>query len=275
MSSEVKAFYDDYGIKEWNRLDENAYSRINYLLHMHFIKEHLEPGMKVLDAGCGTGRFSIEFAKLGCDVTLFDISEEQLRIATSKIDEANVKNNIDGIIQGDLNEKMKFPDEHFDVVVCYGAPLSYILEKRDDVIKEFNRILKPSGKLFVSVNNKWGIFKMLIGRQMTDFFSDPDYWYIDQVIESGDLPIHEKVDHPPRHFFEAMELRALLDNNGFSAVKLGGSPCISCGHQANLEEISKNKEALKTIINIELETYTKDTMVDNGEFLLAMGRKST
>lgn len=273
MSSEVKAFYDDYGIKEWNRLDENAYSRINYLLHMHFIKEHLESGMKVLDAGCGTGRFSIEFAKLGCDVTLFDISEEQLRIAKIKIDESNVKNNIAGIIQGDLNEKMKFPDDHFDVVVCYGAPLSYILEKRDEVIKEFNRILKPSGKLFVSVNNKWGIFKMLIGRQMTDFFSDPDYWYIDQVIESGDLPRHEKVDHPPRHFFEAMELRTLLDNNGFSDVKLGGSPCISCGHQANLEEISKNNEALKTIIDIELETYTKDTMVDNGEFLLAMGRK--
>lgn len=275
MSSEVKSFYDDYGIKEWNRLDENAYSRINYLLHMHFIKEHLASGMKVLDAGCGTGRFSIEFAKLDCDVTLFDISDEQLRIANSKIEEANVKKNIDSIIQGDLNEKMKFPDEHFDVVVCYGAPLSYILEKRDDVIKEFNRILKPSGKLFVSVNNKWGVFKMLIGRQMTAFFSDPDYWYIDQVIESGDLPRHEKVDHPARHFFEAKELRTLLDNNGFSTVKLGGSPCISCGHQANLEEISENNEALKTIINIELETYTKDTMVDNGEFLLAMGRKST
>lgn len=85
MSSEVKAFYDDYGIKEWNRLDENAYSRINYLLHMHFIKGHLTPGMKVLDAGCGTGRFSIEFAKLGCKVTrlTFQKSSSGLRIAKS------------------------------------------------------------------------------------------------------------------------------------------------------------------------------------------------
>ena len=41
----------------------------------------------------------------------------------------------------------------------------------------------------------------------------------------------------------------------------------------NIEEISKNDEALKTIINIELASYTKDTMVDNGEFLLAMGEK--
>lgn len=273
MSSDVKAFYDEYGIREWDRLEENAYSRINYLLHMHFIKEHLKPGMKVLDAGCGAGRFSIEFAKLDCHVTLFDISEAQLKIANDKIEEANVKSNIEEMIQGDLNEKTKFPDNHFDVVVCYGAPLSYILEGREDVIKEFNRILKPQGRLFVSVNNKWGILKMLIGRQMTDFFSNPEYWYINEVIETGDLPKHEKVNHPPRHFFEAKELSALLTNNGFNSVKLGGSPCVSCGNQSNLEEISKDPTALKTIIGIELEAYTKETMVDNGEFLLAMGCK--
>jgi len=273
MNNEVKAFFDEYGMKEWNRLDENAYSRINYLLHMHFIKEHLKPGMKILDAGCGTGRFSIDFAQLGCQVTLLDISEEQLRIAKDKIDEAKVNHNIEGIFCSNLSEGTEFPDNYFDVVVCYGAPLSYILERRDDVMKEFNRILKVKGNLFVSVNNKWGILKMLIGRQMTDFFSEPDYWFIDQVIKTGDLPKHEKVNHPARHFFEAEELRHLFENNGFDNLKLGGSPCISCGNQANIEELSKNDEALKTIINIELASYTKETMVDNGEFLLAMGEK--
>ena len=273
MNTEVKIFFDEYGIKEWNRLEENAYSRINYLLHMHFIKEYLKPDMKILDAGCGTGRFSIDFAKLDCKVTLLDISQEQLKIAKEKIDEAEVGHNIEGVYHADLAEKTNFADNQFDVIVCYGAPLSYILEKRDDVIKEFNRILKPKGKLFVSVNNKWGIFKMLIGRQMTDFFSDPEYWFIDQVIESGDLPKHEKVNHPARHFFEAKELKDLFVNNGFAPIKFGGSPCISCGNQMNIEEISKNNEALKTIINIELASYTKDTMVDNGEFLLAMGEK--
>jgi ubiquinone/menaquinone biosynthesis C-methylase UbiE len=273
MDHEVKSFYDEYGIKEWNRLEENAYSRINYLLHMHFIKDHLKPGMNVLDAGCGSGRFSIEFAQMGCKVTLLDISNEQLRIAKEKIAEAEVNHNIEGILQADLNEKLNFDDALFDVIVCYGAPLSYILERRDEVIKEFHRLLKPNGKLFVSVNNKWGILKMLIGRQMTDFFSDPEYWMIDQVIATGDLPKHEKVNQPARHFFEAQELRALFENNGFNALKLGGSPCISCGNQANIEEMSKNSDALNTIVNIEIASYTKESMLDNGEFLLAMGVK--
>lgn len=273
MSQDVKAFYDDYGIREWHRLDENAYAKLNFLLHMHFIKAHLKPEMRVLDAGCGTGRFSIEFAKLGCQVTLLDISEEQLRIAKEKLDEAGIINNIEGIHTHNLSDSMPFEDETFDVVVCYGAPLSYILENRDAVIRQFARVLKPNGKVFISVNNKWGIFKMLIGRQMTEFFNNPDYWYISEVMDTGDLPKHEKVSHPARHLFEASELKTLLNENGFMTQKLGGSPCLCCGNQVNLEEMSKDEAALKTIIGIELEAYTKDSMVDNGEFLLAMGEK--
>lgn len=38
MENEVRAFYNKYGIREWNRLEESTYNRINFLLHMHFIK---------------------------------------------------------------------------------------------------------------------------------------------------------------------------------------------------------------------------------------------
>jgi cyclopropane fatty-acyl-phospholipid synthase-like methyltransferase len=91
MENEVREYYNKYGIREWNRLEENLYSKINFLLHMHFIENDLHRGMRILDAGCGAGRYSIEFAKRGCQVTLFDISDEQLKIAEDKIEEANVR----------------------------------------------------------------------------------------------------------------------------------------------------------------------------------------
>lgn len=84
MENEVREFYNNYGIREWNRLEENLYNKINFLLHMHFIENYLHKGMRILDAGCGARRYSIEFAKRGCHVTLFDISDEQLRIAEEK-----------------------------------------------------------------------------------------------------------------------------------------------------------------------------------------------
>jgi cyclopropane fatty-acyl-phospholipid synthase-like methyltransferase len=64
--------------------------------------------MRVLDAGCGAGRYSIEFAKKGCKVTLFDISDEQLKIAKEKVYEANVEENIDGIFEGDIRNLSQY-----------------------------------------------------------------------------------------------------------------------------------------------------------------------
>ncbi|MGV8984473.1 class I SAM-dependent methyltransferase [Clostridium sp.] len=273
MENEVRDFYNKYGEREWNRLDENTYSKINFLLHMHFIEKHLHKGMRILDAGCGAGRFSIEFAKRGCKVTLFDISDEQLKIAKEKINEAKVNENIEGIFQGDIRDLSQFKNEEFDMVVCYGAPLSYVLENREKAILEFNRVLSKSGFLFVSVNNKWGILKMLLGTKYPDFFNNPEYWYIDKVMKTGDLPKHEKVNQPARHFFEAVELNSLIMENGFDKISLGGSPCFSCGNSQSVEELGKDKKAFNTILQIEIETYTKPTMVDSGEFLLARGIK--
>ncbi|MGH4138754.1 class I SAM-dependent methyltransferase [Clostridium sp.] len=273
MESEVRDFYNKYGEREWNRLEENTYSKINFLLHMHFIEKYLKKGMRILDAGCGAGRFSIEFAKRGCNVTLFDISDEQLKIAKEKINEAKVNENIEGIFQGDIRDLSQFKNEEFDMVVCYGAPLSYVLENREKAILEFNRVLSKSGFLFVSVNNKWGILKMLLGNKYPDFFNNPEYWYIDKVMKTGDLPKHEKVNQPARHFFEAVELNSLIMENGFDKISLGGSPCFSCGNSQSVEELGKDKKAFNTILQIEIETYTKPTMVDSGEFLLAKGIK--
>lgn len=273
MENEVRDFYDKYGIREWNRLEENTYSRINYLLHMHFIEKYLHKGMKILDAGCGAGRYSVEFAKRDCNVTLFDISNEQLKIAKKKIHEAKVNENIDGYIQGDIRDLSQFENEQFDMVVCYGAPLSYVLENREKAILEFNRVLNKNGSLFLSVNNKWGILKMLLGNKYPDFFNNPEYWHIDKVIKTGDLPKHEKVNQPPRHFFESGEINNLLIENGFDEIALGGSPCFSCGNAQSLEDFTLDERAIDTILQIEIETYTKPTMVDSGEFLLARGIK--
>lgn len=273
MENEVRDFYNKYGIREWNRLEENTYSRINFLLHMHFIEKYLHKEMKILDAGCGAGRYSIEFAKRGCRVTLFDISDVQLKIAEEKITEAKVNENIEGIFQGDIRDLSQFEDEQFDMVVCYGAPLSYVLENREKAILEFNRVLNKNGSLVISVNNKWGILKMLLGNKYPGFFSDPEYWYINKVMKTGDLPKHEKVNQPARHFFEAEEINKLLKKNGFNKIVLGGCPCFSCGNLQSVEELGKDEKAFYTIMQIEIETYKKPTMVDNGEFLLARGVK--
>lgn len=57
----------------------NAYNRklMDFLLESGMLR----PGCRVLDVGCGVGKYGSYFAALGCDVTLTDISGQMLRRA--------------------------------------------------------------------------------------------------------------------------------------------------------------------------------------------------
>jgi SAM-dependent methyltransferase len=273
MKTDVKAFYDNYGIKEWNRHDQDVPSYINYLLHLDFIKNDLIIPHSILDVGCGMGRFSAEFAKLGNTVTLFDLSDTQLELAKEKLDQLELDHMISGYHQGDMSDLSRFDDASFDMLVCYGAPLNYILKNHEQVLLEFNRVLKPGGKLYTSVVNRWGVLKMVLGKNIPTFFSKPDYWDIYKVMETGDLPVHPEVAHPPRHLFESTEMSALLESTGFTDINHGGSPTFTNGSYQSLTELQDDEQALKTILDIELRLYQKPSVVDQGEFLLSKATK--
>src|SRR5437016_7715720 len=104
----VQQFYDQYGIREWERLGSSAHQRLTYHLHWHFLREHVGPGVAVLDAGCGAGRFSVAMAEAGSAVTCLDLSGEQLRIAREKVGEAGVAARVPGFVVGDVR-RLPFP----------------------------------------------------------------------------------------------------------------------------------------------------------------------
>lgn len=116
----------------------------------------LEPqrGMKILDAGCGTGNFCIKLARLGCTVTGVDISPDMLTIARSKYSHGLA---ID-YLETDLKH-LPFSDASFDGVLSMAV--FEFVEEIDQVYRELYRVLKPGGKLLIGTINKdssWGQF---------------------------------------------------------------------------------------------------------------------
>lgn len=96
--------------------------------------------LKILDAGAGTGWFSLALERYGY-VTALDIEKEALRVCK----ERGIK-----ILQGDV-AAIPAPDASFDLVVC--SEVLYHQYVKDDalVIKEFCRVLKPGGRVLVKV----------------------------------------------------------------------------------------------------------------------------
>lgn len=276
QTNKTRIFYNIYASQEWDRLDKTAYDKLNFILHMDFLSEYLGENIELLDAGCGAGRFSIEFAKSGCNVNLLDLSDEQLKIAKSKKKEFGVEDKLKSSIRADIADMNLVEDNKYDVTVCYGAPLNYLYENYFEGIKELYRVTKPGGKVIVSVNSRLGIFRMLFAKEkfnIIDFMSKPDYWLINQVVETGNLPEHPEVAHPARHFFESNELKNLFAEAGFKNIRLASSPCVISGLRTKAEELFNNKDAWNTLLKLELCSYQNEYLADSGEFLLISGTK--
>ena len=115
-----------------------------------FYSETEVAGQKVLDAGCGTGIFSIIFAKNGAEsVTGIDISEGSLETAKSLKDKFNLET---AQFQKEDMLKLPFADESFDIVWAWGT----VHHTTDPfgAIEELIRVLKKEGSILLAVYTK-------------------------------------------------------------------------------------------------------------------------
>lgn len=273
--SSVENFYNEYGIREWERLDVTAYGKLVYLLHADFLDSYIGNGKKILDAGCGCGRFSIPIARINSRVTLLDLSQTQLDIAKEKCAEAGVASQIDGIIHASITNLSAIADDTFDTVVCYGAVLNYLHEDTEKAITELIRVTKDGGELLFSVNNRNGVLRACAIRlpvPLCDFWGKPKEWGIPEVIETGDEISYPGAKHPLRHYFTTNEMKELLTRDTLCDVEFGAAPAILTGLRDNAETLYQNKTAWRTIVTMEKSQYRKEDTLGCGEFLLARAK---
>ncbi len=109
------------------------------------VRTHSDKGT-ILDAGCGTGNFSIALAKTGYDVTGIDYSESMLKRAEKK--KKNASNCYLKFLKTDLRNRLPYPDNYFDKII--SIHVLYTIKDTDLVLREYNRILRPNGQFVLS-----------------------------------------------------------------------------------------------------------------------------
>lgn len=104
----------------------------------------------VLDAACGIGQWSYALSLVNAKVIATDYSKG--RVQTAK--ELNKsRKNID-ISHGNIESLEQIDDSSVDAVFCYGA---FMFTNTDKTIKEFHRVLKANGKIYLNYNG-YGIY---------------------------------------------------------------------------------------------------------------------
>ncbi len=143
-------FFDDYGEREWTRFEDGRTPAPSVATHIRMLQRYVRSGDRVLDAGCGPGRFTLELQRLSASVTALDISPRQIELLLQRVPEADAH-------IGDVADLSRFGDDSFDVAVCFGGPLSYLVDRAPDAVAELARVTRPGGHLLVSVMGLGGV----------------------------------------------------------------------------------------------------------------------
>lgn len=170
---------------------------------------------RVLDAACGMGQWANALAELGNEVVGVDLMESRIDVAKA----LSVAQGNTCLFQTCSIEKLPFPDCSFDGVFCYGA---FMFTAMPLTIREFARILKPGGRLYLN-GNTWGWYAHLIldrGIKKRNF---------SLVTTALRLVARTLVGRSSQIVITEGWLRKRLHEAGFSVLALGAEGAVSMG----------------------------------------------
>lgn len=140
MERDVAAQYADDSRLQ-TRIDLHARYSTNPMGYHRWLKHQLglAPGQRVLEVGCGNGRFwqDVSLVK-GCRVTLTDLSEGMVDAARQTLAGRQGFDFLTAEASG-----LPFPDNSFDFVLAFS--MLYHVLAIPDALREMRRVLKPRG----------------------------------------------------------------------------------------------------------------------------------
>ena len=141
-----RADQPDFWTSHWRQTDIEktlTASRSGYLGDYETVfARHLPRDGRVLEAGCGYGRYVLALQARGYSVTGVEFSEETVDISRE------IAPGID-VVTGDVLN-LDFPDGAFDAYVSLGV-LEHFVEGPEQALSEAYRVLCPNGTMICSV----------------------------------------------------------------------------------------------------------------------------
>jgi SAM-dependent methyltransferase len=98
-------------------------------------------GRRVVEYGCGLGRFSVLLARAGASVSAFDISERSVEVARDRATSLGVADRIDFRVAA--GEDLPYEDASFDL--AFGKAVLHHLDPSRGAA-ELARVLRPAGR---------------------------------------------------------------------------------------------------------------------------------
>lgn len=239
--------FDAPALSFWSRFGQHTIDQLS-----------LRPGDRVLDVCCGSGASAIPAAicvgSTG-QVIGIDIAESLLELGREKAQQQGLKNL--EFQSGDF-EKLGFPSDSFDAVVCvFGI---FFVPDMVAAIRELWRMVRPGGKLAIT---SWGervfepanqIFWQAIAAERPDLYKQFTPW--EQIKNAGSLKtLLEAGGGTQVEVFAAAETHQLTAPEDWWTMVLGG------GCRGTIDQLDAPTREQVRQVNLQyLETHQIHTL---------------
>lgn len=166
-------------IAHYNKFNEDKrltrrHGQVEYITTMQYIHKYIEAlqgenakdtTLRILDIGAGTGRYAVELAKEGHDVTAVEYVKYNLgrlkqnaNVAETECQESG-KEFLLQAYQGDARKLKRFAEDTFDLTLLFGPMYHlYSFEDKLQALMEAKRVTKPDGYILVAyLMNEYGV----------------------------------------------------------------------------------------------------------------------
>jgi S-adenosylmethionine-dependent methyltransferase len=250
MNQFVKDFYNCNAAVEQGRLDLPL-CRIEFASTLRLIDKYFPKQGRVCDVGGGPGRYAIELIRRGCVTTLVDLSDEEIRLARTGLDELGLS--AEQLLVGDAQDLSLLASESFDAALLLG-PMYHLIESegRARALRELARVLKPGGKAIIAYLNSWGLIKTGI----KDF---PNQYRDIAVLRSmlGERTFTgQSLSSFTESYWSTPEAAfSEVRKAGFDIISYAGAESFANGMGALLERLAAdNPEAYANVVEVAAET---------------------
>ena len=154
-------FYTNYD--EEGRL-LSRHGSVEYLTTMRYIEKYLRPGMRILEIGAATGRYSHALARQGYRVDAVELVQHNIDI----FNEMTIPGEDVTIRQGNAKDLSFYPDNTFDITLLLG-PMYHLftVSEQKQALAEAIRVTKPGGIIYAAYcGNEATMIQYCFGRGM-------------------------------------------------------------------------------------------------------------
>lgn len=263
----VEQLYDEKTQHEWERLERH---RTEFSVTLRALKEYLPPPpAKILDIGGGPGRYAITLSQQGYDVTLLDLSQNNLKMARAKAKEAGIS--LAAIIHGNVLDLPSFISESYDAALMLG-PLYHLLElaERETAVTHAKNILHPKGVLFAAFITRYAPFRTMVDRGNLDWIIN-NTERAERILKTGQNPQTPGNSFPNSYFTHPDEVLPLMEGAGFKTRALLAVEGIVSGHEQHINQASG--EIWQKWVDLNYRVGHDPALFGAADHLLYIGQK--